>query len=91
MSHGVSVSSQLLPPGALARRLDRPIRLSLVGAYRSELNCRITAAGDACVAFIDMVTSSDYLDANEHRVNGLAKHAILAAKTVLLEPFPAQS
>lgn len=56
VSHRVSVSSQLLPPGAIARRLDRPIRLSFIGAYRSELNCRITVGGDECVAFIDTVT-----------------------------------
>jgi len=56
VSHRLSISSQLLPPGALARRLDRPIRLQLIGAYRSELNCRITVAGDDCVAFIDLVT-----------------------------------
>ena len=40
-------------------------------------------------AFIDMVTSAEYLAANEHRTNGLAKHAILASKTLLLEPMPA--
>lgn len=39
-------------------------------------------------AFVDMVTSPDYLAANEHRQNGLAKHAILASKTLLLEPLP---
>ncbi|MDH3271775.1 MAG: hypothetical protein OEN56_10600, partial [Gemmatimonadota bacterium] len=55
-SHRVSLSSQLLPPSALARRLDRPIRLSLLGAVTSELNCRITAQGDNCVAFVDQLT-----------------------------------
>lgn len=55
-SHRVSVSSQLLPPGAIARRLDRPIRLSFIGAYRSELNCRIPVGGAECVAFVDVVT-----------------------------------
>ena len=39
-------------------------------------------------AFLDMVTSSEYLAANEHRRNGLAKHAILASKTLLLESEP---
>ncbi|MEE9279213.1 MAG: DUF1330 domain-containing protein [Myxococcota bacterium] len=39
-------------------------------------------------AFIDMVTSPDYLAANEHRLNGVAKHAILASRTLLLEPMP---
>ena len=36
-------------------------------------------------AFIDMVTSPEYLAANEHRSNGIAKHAILASRTLLLE------
>jgi Motility related/secretion protein len=64
VSHRLSVSSQLLPPGAIARRLDRPIRLSLIGTYRTELNCRITVAGDDCVAFVDLVarTASLSLD-----------------------------
>jgi hypothetical protein len=55
-SHRLSVSSQLLPPGALARSLDRPIRLSLITAYTSERNCRITASGEECVAFVDQIT-----------------------------------
>ena len=55
-SHRVSLSSQLLPASILARRLDRPIRVSLIGAYTTEENCRITARGEACVAFVDQVT-----------------------------------
>jgi hypothetical protein len=55
-THRISVSSQLLPPGALARRLDRPVRLSLIAAYGSERDCRITAAGEDCVAFLDQIT-----------------------------------
>jgi uncharacterized protein (DUF1330 family) len=39
-------------------------------------------------AFVDMVTSPEYLAANEHRTNGVAKHAILASKTLLLESMP---
>ncbi len=39
-------------------------------------------------AFIDMVTSPDYLAANENRLNGVAKHAILTSRTLLLEPLP---
>ncbi len=39
-------------------------------------------------AFVDMVTNSDYLAANEHRMSGLSKHAILASRTLLLEPMP---
>ena len=39
-------------------------------------------------AFLDMVTSPDYLAANEHRKNGLAKHAILATRTLLLKTPP---
>jgi uncharacterized protein (DUF1330 family) len=39
-------------------------------------------------AFIDMVTSPDYLAANEHRLNGVHKHMILASQTLLFEPPP---
>jgi len=39
-------------------------------------------------AFIDMVTSEDYLAANEHREAGCAKRLILASQTLLLEPPP---
>jgi uncharacterized protein (DUF1330 family) len=39
-------------------------------------------------AFLDMVTSDDYLAANEHRLAGCAKHWIQAAKTLLWEPPP---
>lgn len=56
VTHRVSVSTQLLPPGGLADRLDRPIRLSFIGAYRAEENCRIPVGGEECVAFIDAVT-----------------------------------
>lgn len=55
-SHRLTISSQLLPPSALARRLDRPIRLSLIGAYTDEVTCRITPQGEDCVAFLDQVT-----------------------------------
>ena len=63
-THRVSVSSQLLPPRALADRLDRPIRLSLIATYSDVRNCRITVAGDDCVPFIDQVnrTASLALD-----------------------------
>ncbi len=39
-------------------------------------------------AFIDMVTSPEYLAANEHRRSGVAKHMILSSKTLLLEALP---
>ena len=39
-------------------------------------------------AFIDMVTSPEYLAANEHRRSGLEKHMILSSRTLLLEPPP---
>lgn len=55
-THRIAVTTQLLPPGALARRLDRPIRLSFIGAFRSEENCRIPVGGAECVAFVDVVT-----------------------------------
>ncbi len=54
-SHRVSIASQLLPPDWLASRLDRPISVSLLGAYTSERVCRATTAAGACVAFLDQV------------------------------------
>ncbi len=39
-------------------------------------------------AFIDMATSPEFLAANEHRLNGVEKHIIMASKTLLLEPQP---
>jgi len=39
-------------------------------------------------AFIAMVTSPEYLAANEHRKNGLEKHIIQCSQTLLLEPLP---
>jgi hypothetical protein len=54
-SHRVSITSQLLPPDWLGGRLDRPVSLSLLGAYTSERICRTTTAAGACVAFLDQV------------------------------------
>lgn len=39
-------------------------------------------------AFMDMVTSPEYLKANRDRQNGAEKHVILASKTLLAAPFP---
>jgi len=39
-------------------------------------------------AFIDMVTSSDYLDANVDRRNGVEKHMILATTTMISALIP---
>ena len=40
--------------------------------------------------FIEMVTSEEYLAANEHRANGTEKHVIFATKTLISNPFPAK-
>ena len=40
--------------------------------------------------FIEMVTSEEYLAANEHRANGTEKHVIFASSTVIQNPFPAK-
>lgn len=39
-------------------------------------------------AFIDMVTSPEYLEANAHRENGAEKHMILASTTLKSATFP---
>ena len=57
-SHQVTISSRFLPPGPLARKLDRPIQLSLLARYTSERDCRATTAGAACVPFLDQIYRS---------------------------------
>jgi hypothetical protein len=54
-THRVSVSSQLLPAGFLARRFDQPVNLSVLGAHTSERTCRSTTARTECVAFVHQV------------------------------------
>jgi hypothetical protein len=54
-SHRLSVSSQFLPPGPWASRLDRPVRFSLLAGYTSERDCRATATQSACVPFLDQI------------------------------------
>lgn len=57
-SHRISVSSQFLPPGPWAQRLDRPVRFSFLAGYTSERDCRTTATKDACVPFLDQIRRS---------------------------------
>ena len=40
--------------------------------------------------FTNMVTSEEYLAANEHRANGTEKHLIFATKKMMSNPFPAE-
>ena len=56
--HRVTVSSRFVPPGGIARRLDRPVTLSLAARFMSERNCRTTAARADCVAFLDQIHRS---------------------------------
>lgn len=63
-NHRISLSTQLLPAGGLASRLDRPISLSIIGTYRSERSCRITVAGAECVPFVDQVLRTASLQAD---------------------------
>lgn len=63
-NHRLSLSTQLLPAGGLASRLDRPISLSMIGTFRSERSCRITVAGEECVPFIDQVLRTASLQAD---------------------------
>jgi hypothetical protein len=57
-SHRISVTSQFRPPLGLSSRLDRPVRLSLVGSYIAERDCRATASQEACVPFVDQLRRS---------------------------------
>ncbi|MBR44154.1 MAG: cell surface protein SprA [Gemmatimonadetes bacterium] len=63
-NHRISLNTQLLLVGGLASSLDRPISLSIIGTYRSELNCRITVAEEECVPFIDQVLRTVSLQAD---------------------------
>jgi hypothetical protein len=54
-THRVAVTSQLLPAGFIARRLDRPVSLSILGAHTAERTCRSTSARPECVAFVHQV------------------------------------
>ncbi len=54
-SHRVSLTSQLLPAGFLARRLDSPVNVAVLGVFTSERLCRTTTARSECVAFVDQV------------------------------------
>ncbi len=56
--HHITVSSLFVPPGGLARRLDRAVRLSLMAGYTSERECRTTTARQECVAFLDQILRS---------------------------------
>jgi len=51
-SHRVSINTQLLPPSWLGSRLERPVTVSLLGAYTGERVCRATTAAGACVGFV---------------------------------------
>ena len=57
-THGLSVSSQILPPGAFGQRLDKPIRLSVRAGYTAERDCRTTVTKDRCVPFLDQIRRS---------------------------------
>jgi hypothetical protein len=57
-SHRLAVSSQFLPPGPWAARLDRPVRFSLLAGYTAERDCRTTVTQDACVPFLDQIRRS---------------------------------
>jgi hypothetical protein len=57
-THQISVASRFLPPGAMGRRLDRPVSFSLQAAYTAERDCRSTAARPECVPFVDQIRRS---------------------------------
>jgi hypothetical protein len=56
--HRITVSSLFVPPGRLASRFDRAVRVSLLAGYASERECRTTTAREECVAFIDQILRS---------------------------------
>lgn len=58
VSHRLSVTSRLRPPGSIGKRLDRPVRLTVLAAYTSERDCRSTVAQVQCVPFLDQLSRS---------------------------------
>jgi Motility related/secretion protein len=58
VSHRFSVTSQIMPPGSLGKRLDRPVKLSVLAAYSEERDCRSTVVRPECVAFLDQLRRS---------------------------------
>ena len=57
-THRVSFTSSLVGPPWLPLALDRPLRLALVWAYVSELDCRDVVGREGCVAFVDQLNRS---------------------------------
>ncbi|MEJ2202898.1 MAG: hypothetical protein P8170_02180 [Gemmatimonadota bacterium] len=56
--HRLSVNARVVPPGFLARRLDRPLSVALLASYTFERDCRDTASRDRCVPFVDQIRRS---------------------------------
>jgi hypothetical protein len=63
-SHRVSITTQLLPPAWLASALDRPVSVSLLGAYTTQSICRTTTAAGRCVEFVDQLGRTINLSVN---------------------------
>jgi hypothetical protein len=57
-THLLSLTSALIPPFGLGRRMERPLQFSVIASHVRELECRATVALLACVPFIDQVTRS---------------------------------
>ena len=57
-NHTVSISGTFRPPMGWADRLDRPLTTSALFQFTSDRNCRATAGGKDCVAFLDELIRS---------------------------------
>jgi hypothetical protein len=57
-THTVSLTSALRPPFGLARRLDRPLQVTVVLSQLRDRECRATVTRLECVPFIDQVDKS---------------------------------
>ncbi len=55
---GVSIETRLRPRGGLEARFDAPFRLSIVGQYSSQDECRTPSGQEECVPFLDQVNRS---------------------------------
>jgi len=54
-THRIAASSVIALPALLSVDLADPLRISLIGTYVGERECRVQRAGTECVAFVDQI------------------------------------
>jgi hypothetical protein len=54
-THRVTITSAFMPPFAFGGDPPRPVRLSLLGSYVAERECRVPSSRAVCVAYVDQL------------------------------------